>query len=91
MEQDNNESVQQNMTANENIDDTSNKTDEELEVNQNTSNEEYEYDSEKERLEYRLAHPDSDSKYSNSDESIESIFERWHNNRSTHRYETYSE
>ena len=62
-----------------------------LDVNQNESNEESEYDSEKERLEYWAMHPDSDSEYSDSDESVASDFELWNNNRMRHTLETYSE
>ena len=95
--------IEHNVNLNENVDDNSNKTDDkleeeqnaclddELEVNQSISNEEYEYDSEKERLEYRLLHPDSDSEYSDSDESVASNFELWYNNRVKNTHETYSE
>ena len=71
VDQDHNEGIQNNINLNENVDDTSNKTD----VNQNESNEESEYDSETERHECWLAHPDSDSER-NEDSEHDSEKER---------------
>ena len=75
MEQDNNEGIQQKMNENETTENNSNATDADLDVNKNESNEESEHDSEKERLEYRLMHPDSDSER-NEDSECDSEKER---------------
>ena len=94
VEQDNNESVQQSMNANENIDNNSNKPDDKSDEDQHECEEDSEYDehdSEKERIAWRLANPDADSNCSESDESVESNFELWCNNRPRCKYETYSE
>jgi hypothetical protein len=72
-----------NVEKNENNDDDENienvenndNVDADLDVNQDESNEESEYDSEKERLEYRLMHPDSDSER-NEDSEYDSEKER---------------
>ena len=94
VDQDHNEDVQNNINSKENANENENAdnyVNNASTSNKTESNEESEYDSEKEKYEYRLMHPDSDSEclnenseveYFNSDESIESNLERWHNNRS---------
>ena len=76
---------------NENIDDTSNKTEDKSDEEQHECDKYSDFDSEKERLAWGLMHPDADSDDSDSDESVESNFELWFNNRVKCKYETYSE
>ena len=90
-EQDNNEGIQNNINLNENIDDTGNKTEDKSEEEQQEYEECSEYHSEQEQLAWRLMNPDADSDSSDLDESAESNFELWCNNRVKCKYETYSE
>ena len=70
--QDNNEGVLNNINLNENIDDTSNKIEDKSDEEQHECEEHNDYDSEKERLAWRLMHLDSDNDDSDSNESVES-------------------
>ena len=74
--------IEHNMNLNENIDDNSNKTDDESEEEQNAWCKEIDYDSEEERNEWRLLHPDEESDsdcstYYESDEEEDE--EEWFN------------
>ena len=91
-EHDNNEGIQNNRNLNENAEDNSNKTDEESDEEQHACEEESEYDSVKDRIAWRLANPDADSDYSETDDgSVESNFEFWYNSRTKHKNKYHSD